>query len=323
MIRISNVNRSLRGRLHFAAARAADNLTRSLGIRALLHPALAALGACFGNSAKVRLSVEGQLALEIPLSDAYWASVGMDGSYEPEVFDFLDRLPARPTLFVDCGANIGWWSLLGEKRWGWTCVAIEASSALVRRIEAIRTANDARFAVLANAVWNTDGETLTFRTGTEAHAGGHVAGVAGFVAGWRVNALEKVATVTVDAVVSKYRSTGQFDRTVIKIDVEGAECEAILGAKKSIESGALLIYEDHGQDRSCRPTATLLDLGLEVYALDAAVVTRVSTVGEAMALKRNSRKGYNFLAVKPGALAPNSAKIYEPSSATCSFPERA
>jgi FkbM family methyltransferase len=315
VIQVSNLNqRSLKGKMHFAAATIANGLIRRAGVRPLLNPALAFIGACFGSRARIRLSLDGQVALEIPLSDAYWVAAGFDGAYEPEVLAFLDRLEDHTTLFVDCGANIGWWALLAEKRWCWTSVAIEASSSLVRRIEDARAANDANVVVLHKAVWKSDGETLKFRTSDSAHAGGHLCGVRGFVQDWRVAAFEGVESMTIDSIVMESAARKKFDRIIVKIDVEGAEPEAIEGAHRTIESGALLIYEDHGSDRSCSTTASLLEMGLDVYSLEGGI-ERVHTLDQALALKTSHRKGYNFVAAaRNSAAATQIADLSAPRS---------
>ncbi len=297
MIQATRLGGSLRTVAHFATVRMANAVIRGMGLRPLLNPALSLIGACFGNEGKLLLRVD-NVTVEIPLSDAYWVAAGMDGAYEADIFRFAETLDDRTTLFIDGGANVGWWSLLAEKRWGWTAVAIEASSALVARIEKNRSSNGASFTILHNALWRSSGERLIFRTGREAHAGGHLGSVAGFVGSWRLEASEEVNTVTIDSIVSNLTSQNKFDRIVIKLDVEGAEREAIEGAQNAVARGALLIYEDHGSDRACSVTATLLDMGLCIYGLEHGV-RRMHALDDVMRSKANRRQGYNFLAVNP------------------------
>ena len=66
------------------------------------------------------------------LDDVYWNSFirQPDFDYEPEIGKFLLRLKDVDYRFFDCGANIGYWSvlvtseMLGRKR----AIAVEASS---------------------------------------------------------------------------------------------------------------------------------------------------------------------------------------------------
>jgi FkbM family methyltransferase len=302
LIEVSRVGGSLKADAHLALAAFANAATRQLGVRPLLNPLLSLIGAIFGSGARIVLSVGQRVTIEVPLSDSYWVAAAMDGTYEPEILGFLDALDRRSTLFVDGGANIGWWALLAEKRWGWSTVAVEASSALVRRIERNRDANRARFAILHNALWRNSGETLTFKTGREAHAGGHLSGVAGFVQSWRVGLTEEVRSITVDDIVTDQTSNRRFERTLVKIDVEGAEREAIEGARETIDSGAVVIFEDHGSDPHCAVATSLLGMGLLVYALERPL-KRIYDVGDVAIRKKNKRNGYNFLAVAPNTPA--------------------
>lgn len=293
-MRLSPFHSSLKSRLHFAAAQVAGFVTRPRRLRPYRNPMLALIGVGFGTSGEALLSVE-EVSLRVPLSDAYWMTAGMDGEYEPDIFNFLDGLKLKNVLFVDCGANIGLWSLIAEKRWGWTSAAIEASSALVRRIEQARVANRAEFQVLRFAIWKSDADVLRFRTGATAHAGGHLDDVEAFVADWRLPSTEEVLTITIDTIVNTAQSEERFAHVIVKLDVEGAECEAIEGAQQSLADGALLIYEDHGNDPECRPTQMLLAQGLNVYSLEGGLQP-ISSVEEAVAIKTNKLKGYNFLA---------------------------
>lgn len=296
MIRVKNASHSRRGALHFKLATKVNSTLQRVRLRAALEPALAVLGACFGDSGKASIALGNEVTVELPLSDPYWLAAGLDGVYEPDLFNFFDRLSPQPTLLVDCGANIGWWCLLGEKRWGWSCIAIEAAAYLVERLHAARLANAASFEVMRRAVWKRDDDVLTFQTGARAHAGGHLRDVPGFVQGWRVPIAEQVRTVSSDSVVTRSTTGRKFDRIIVKLDVEGAECQAIEGAMGTLASGALLLYEDHGRDRTCAVTQLLLRTNFDVYSLDPEVRPMYG-ISEVQALKKNRRKGYNFLAV--------------------------
>jgi FkbM family methyltransferase len=92
-------------------------------------------------------------------------------------------LSHRETLFIDCGANIGWWSLLAEKRFDWHCIAVEAAPDVARKLE--RTGNPAAlfFEIVNKAIWNREREGLQFLTRTDIHAGGHLKTWSDFCAG--------------------------------------------------------------------------------------------------------------------------------------------
>src|SRR5438128_1874466 len=75
--------------------------------------------------------------LKIGLYDAYWLALLMrDPAYEPETARMLDLVLDADTLFVDCGANIGWWSAIAARRIGapGRVIAIEASKSVFVRL---------------------------------------------------------------------------------------------------------------------------------------------------------------------------------------------
>lgn len=284
------LNRSLRERAHWGMARFANAAVRAIGARPLLNPSLAVLGKVLGDDSSATLRIA-NIAVDVPLSDSYWIAAGFDGVYEPELFDFLDGLDRKPTtLFIDAGANIGWWSLLADKYWGWSAVAIEASTSLILRMTDAKKSNTAAFEVVHAAVWH-DKDKLAFKSSAQAHAGGHLGNVKGFVSDWRMNENELVDTVILDSIVSQ--QDRKFERVIIKLDVEGAECAAIRGAQQCLKDGALLLYEDHGKDEECLPTIALMNLGLDIYSLDSKVQLNLDDVRR---IKTNSFVGYNFLA---------------------------
>ena len=59
-----------------------------------------------------------------------------DPAYEPETARMLDLVLDADTLFVDCGANIGWWSAIAARRIGapGRVIAIEASKSVFVRL---------------------------------------------------------------------------------------------------------------------------------------------------------------------------------------------
>ena len=85
---------------------------------------------------------------------------------------------------------------------------------------------------------------------------------------------------------------------IVKLDVEGAEAQAVRGARDALHAGAILLYEDHGSDRECKATEAVLDMGLRVFALDPHKLSRLHTVADVRTRKSNAHSGYNFVAVR-------------------------
>ena len=90
---------------------------------------------------------------------------------------------------------------------------------------------------------------------------------------------------------------------VVKLDVVGAEKDAILGSHRSRDKyPVLFLYEDHGNDPSCENSDLLMNhLGWEIFWFDGNVVRRASTIKQIVEVKRDPLIGYNFAAAAPGS----------------------
>src|ERR1700686_3810055 len=80
---------------------------------------------------------DGRGKFKIYLGDRYWPRWMVDGfTYEDEIARVLDRILKPWSLFIDCGANNGYWSLYAASRIGSNdrVVAIEAGEANFRRL---------------------------------------------------------------------------------------------------------------------------------------------------------------------------------------------
>ena len=181
-----------------------------------------------------------------PADDNYWCpsvTVGK-GLYEPEIDWLLQRAGERPYAMLDCGANIGYWSVLASSApYGrHPVVAIEASRANCQLLLRNAQANGDRFLTLHRAVYAESHKLVqlfghrhygkSLRIDWHADGSDHV---------------EEVETITIDDVTDRYFPNREYPM-LLKIDVEGAEIEAIKGARRQMDEGALLIYEDHGKD---------------------------------------------------------------------------
>ena len=88
---------------------------------------------------------------------------------------------------------------------------------------------------------------------------------------------------------------------LIKLDVEGAEIAAIDGAARALKDGAVLIYEDHGNDPDCTVSAYLLDQpGMRLYSAGNGLVS-MPDLASIRALKSDPFKGYNYIAAREGS----------------------
>ena len=227
-----------------------------------------------------------------PEGDWFWTRHIGRGFYEPEIEAVLRRAAARPYGLIDAGANFGYWSIVASSApYGrHPAVAIEASRDNFRRLVHNAQANGGRFHTLHRAVLDVSGRQV--RLFGRKHYG------LSLRPDWHpddADQAETVESVTLDQVADDYLA----DRThppLLKVDVEGVEIEAMRGARRLIEEGALVIYEDHGKEASHRISRYVLSL--EAVALwhigKDGRSSPVGAVEELDAIKQNPKLGYNF-----------------------------
>ena len=260
------------------------------------------LGAFFSAENVLVLEVFGTCRLVVPMYDAYWLGPLLSaGVYEPEVGKVLDLVLDADSAFIDCGANIGYWSVMATTRITRSdrIVAIEASEDLSRVLRENNALNHGAFTCLHAAVWDKPDRDLTMASDPVRHSWGSVdASVRSRLTqvGFREHT---VTSTTVDSVVERL---GEPNLIVIKLDVEGAEPKALAGAQQALERNHLLIYEEHGREASVELSRTLVAehrLDLFRYTPDL----RLSKVDvESVRTGRPERaRGYNFFACRPGS----------------------
>jgi FkbM family methyltransferase len=254
------------------------------------------LGRLLGRDGYATFDVFGSRCVRVGLADPYWvAPVLQHGRYEPAVHHLLEHLLTEDATFLDCGANIGWWSVFASTRIRRPerIVALEASPATHLRLCINAQLNGGAFVPVNAAVWNRTGDTVAMRV--TSHSTPSV------VPGSAEPTDELVTTITLDDLVEQRGL--QTDPVVLKLDVEGAERMALLGARRLLRREALVVYEDHGLDTQCEATRTLLDAGLAVFFCDERRHVRpVAGLEDARALKERRDVAYTFAGCSPGGV---------------------
>lgn len=161
------------------------------------------------------------------------------GSFEPNEFAFLDKVLKPGMVFVDVGANDGYYTLFAARRIGNTgrVLAFEPSSReranLERNIARNRLAN---VTVLPVALGVECGRA-DLRLAEGGHSGHNTFG--SFANdGVKAERVETVEMSTLDK-VAKELNLDRID--VMKIDVEGAEANVIAGGRRILEAMRPLI----------------------------------------------------------------------------------
>ena len=175
-----------------------------------------------------------------PQDDSYWCPfvTTWKGLYEPEIDWLMQRAREKPYALLDCGANMGYWSVLASSApYGrHAVVAIEASRANCELLRRNAEANGDRFLTLHRAVHSKSAELVRL------YGQPHYA--KSLLQDWHPDSngqIEEVETITIDDAADRYFPERKYP-LLLKIDVEGSEIEAICGGRKVAEEGALIIY---------------------------------------------------------------------------------
>lgn len=260
-----------------------------------------AAGAISGRNRWCRAEVAPDTWFGFDLGDFYWNRLSYAGfAYDPEMVWTLALVQDVPFTFLDCGANYGYWSvLMGSQVFGkHRAIAVEASplthSGLVRNL---RDAGIDTAEALNHAVTSRSDDCIAFYE-RGSHAGASIR------PNWLGNERPishsfEVTTVSVDDLVMR-ANPPILGPILLKLDIEGAEIEALHGARHTLGGNCLVIYEEYGEDTECPVSAFVMrELDLPVYFVrhDGQLV-RINSLDEVRSHKTEKRRGYNFLATR-------------------------
>jgi FkbM family methyltransferase len=244
----------------------------------------------------------GDRALRVRLSDRYWLPYVLGvHRYEPEVGAVLGLALDKAKVFIDCGANIGWWSVFASRFLSPDqIVAIEPSAQVFAELEANARLNGDAFRCVRAAVWSEDGKALTLlahplRHGSSALREAGMTDRPGYHS-------EEVPAATLDGIVERVFGRGTSG-IVLKLDVERAETPALDGARSILPSVDLLIYEDHGRDSKSSATRFVKSLGMATFVPYEGRLVAVRGLDHLQSIKRDRRRGYNLFGCWPGTQA--------------------
>jgi FkbM family methyltransferase len=266
---------SLAGRivrtLEFFSLRGAPTLLRLLDKIPLFHDAMAT--APLGNN-----------RMNFHAFDAYWCRYLWAGvPFEGDVAQIFRKL-GKGSVLIDCGANIGYWSVRAPE-FGFThVVAVEANRELIPVLRNNLELNGVPSEVIHAAIYSTSGEQL-FLDRTAAHAEGAL-GEKGM----------PVTSITIADIIEQHRGS----EILAKLDVEGAELAAIEGA--SGVDRITFVYEDFPRE-GMRVTDELLRRGFKVFGVaPSGEIRSIADAGDALAFNTRfaiPRWPSNLVACRP------------------------
>ena len=219
--------------------------------------------------------------------------INKDFEYEPEIKNILKKIKNLKYLFLDVGANYGYWSLaassknIGSKK----VIAVEPLKKNFDMCKRNCKLNKSRFALINKALSNSRKKRHLF---IDNHS---ISAVGSTLKKPMNDSLSKVLvdTITIDDLLHKY---SKFKYFVIKIDAEGEEINCFKGAKKIFKKKTLIIYEDHASDNKHQTTNYLMKNGYKIFYNFKNKNIVINKVSELNKYKKIKSKGYNFFATR-------------------------
>jgi len=182
----------------------------------------------------IRMPWHGGTKLNMRLGHDLSLVLFVDGRIEPNEFVLLDRILLPGMVFLDAGANEGIFTLFASTKVGTTgrVVAVEPSPReLVYLRENLRLNNIHNTDLVEQALAERSG-TLHLRLAEGRHSGLNTLGDFAYPEIKTASEIQVSAT-TIDEMV---RSLQLTNLDVIKLDLEGAEIRALMGAPQSLQA---------------------------------------------------------------------------------------
>ena len=243
------------------------------------------------SDAVIAARIDDESRFLFPYGDAYWSVLCRAAArYEPEIGALLETVRGQGALFIDCGANFGYWSVIASSpAVGAQVVGIEASKATHDGLALNAEVNASRFQALHRAVGDVSGLQLIV-DGAAKHEQRSV------LHDGPVRLPEPVETLALDD-LPEAASLGNRP-VIIKLDVEGVEIQTLKGASRLLAGDCIIAYEDHGSDRNHTVSRALRDdFGMRLFSWSAQRgFEPVDDLQTLDALKPTHRVGYDFFA---------------------------
>jgi len=264
-----------------------------------------------GRGGQASFQLAGGGSFLVTVDDTYWLQpLLLDCSYELDLDHFLRRTLTSRDVFLDCGANLGLWSIAAARviRDPERVVAVEAGSRTFAGLIANWKANERSFTPLHRAISDVTGREASFFASVGDHAAATlVEGLAPDDAHQEV-----ITTVSLLDLAPEPSDIGN-GLVFVKLDIEGMERRVLATIDPQEHGNFVILYEDHGSDTT-HVTAFLLERGFEVaFIADDGTLEQIrrTTLSRLDALKVNPGRGYNLLAVAArGAAAARLAELY-------------
>jgi len=211
--------------------------------------------------------------------------------YEPEIEFLLQKLKKINFLFMDVGANFGYWSvLISSKKYNKKeVIALEPLKSNYNYLKKNMLDNKNRFKVSNIGIGEKKKYSKIYYSNETSNVGASMHKGSNKKINYQIIKIDTIDNILSNEKRKKY---------VIKLDVEGNEINAIKGAKKTLNKDCLIIYEDHGSDKFHLNSKYLLKKNFFIYYFDYQEINQIKKIDELNYVKKIKHKGYNFIATK-------------------------
>jgi FkbM family methyltransferase len=227
---------------------------------------------------------EAGIKFRFPSADYYWNRL-LDATYlyEPELDQLMARHAKLPFVFLDLGANFGYWTARASSgRYGQhLTLAVEPAEQCLSILRG-NIGSGGPVHVYPNAIDEESGRRLNLYG--HRHAGMSID------SGW-YGASEKVAnqveTITIDDLLEREQIDPVTTPLIIKLDVEAVELRALKGASRAIAGQSVIYIEDADAGEASAALRYLVDKNSCVlFYFENGRLRQLTSYAEIAALKR-------------------------------------
>lgn len=242
----------------------------------------------------VRVETRSGFLLNLRLNDSYWIRLlSPHFDYEPELEVALRREVDSNTVFLDGGANIGYWSLFMADR-ALLVVSVEASPRTFGYLTQNVSLNRAEVTAVNAAITERSSDSVALREKASRHDSNTIypRDDKSLAHGWSD---VKVPAMSLGDILERY-CLPYSSRVVVKLDIEGAEVPALRSAIALLRANdTVIFYEDHGNDPTHSVSVFLTENG---FTLFDPVTRQELLLPEIARIKVDRYRGYNFGAAR-------------------------
>lgn len=200
------------------------------------------IGNLFPKGCITEIMLDNEVVFAYPSNDYYWNRLLVpEWEYEPEVLAVFKALRECRYVFVDLGANLGYWSCMAASpaMGGQQVLAVEPSPDCLEFLTNNLAPYSDMVSILTAAANDVSGQVVKLYG--RRHAGYSLR------PDWNGPGqpiVAEVETITIDDMLEHTGIDTMNQTVLIKLDIEGLEKKALLGGRRALKGDVAIIMED-------------------------------------------------------------------------------